>query len=237
MTTAEKICVILAWPAPMVIILPGCRSLESVRPNEHLIVDLVDEFRLDQPSESWQLTSPDAWRIGSDGQRRFLQVTPLSAGPDKQPPAWESAIHRKYRFRSFSFSGWLRLEKAVGNRRCSASIVFGWQNDRNCLRLDLSDLDGKADVALVQVTDDRVIRLAAAPLSSRSDFTLKKWHQIGMLRNLDTAMVEVYIDEADKPVLRARTTAYEWGRLGLASTTGGASFGRVMISGEALPTQ
>lgn len=236
MTTVNKVCILLGL-APTVIVLPGCRSPGSLRPSEYLVVDLLDEFGLDQPSDSWELATPDAWRIGSDGQRRFLQVAALSANPDKQPRAWESAMHRKYRFRNFSLSAWLRLEQAVGNRPCSASIVFGWRNDLNCLRLDLSDLSGKADVALVQVTDGQVIRLAAAALSSRPDFTRKEWHQIGILRNLDTATVEVYIDEADKPVLRARTTAHEWGRLGLASTTGGASFGRVMISGEALPAQ
>jgi len=237
MTPVNRVCSLLVGLVPVATILPGCQSPQPVRPSEYLIVDLVDEFGFDRPSDSWQFTTPDAWRIQSDGRRRFLHLAPLEAGPAGQPDTWESATHRKYRFRNFSLSTWLRLDKALDKRPCNASIIFGWQNDLNCLRLDLSDLAGKADIALVQVADGRVTRLAAAAPSSGPDFTRKPWHQIGILRNLDTTTVDVYMDEADKPVLQARTNAYEWGRIGLASTTGGASFGRVMISGEALPDQ
>lgn len=204
MRPVHKACSILVGLVAVATILSGCQSLGATRPNEHLIVDLVDEFSLDQPSDSWLLTTPDSWQIRSDGQRRFLHLAPLPAGHDERQRDLESAIHRKYRFRSFSFSAWLRLDRAVGNRPCNASMLFGWQDDGNCLRLDLSDLAGTPDVAIVQVANGHVTRLATATLSSRPDFTRQQWHQIGILRNLETTAVDVYIDEADKRWFRPR---------------------------------
>ena len=232
MTLTKRILATLGLSATLAA-LAGCQALSPSHSNDFVIIDLVDEFSLDQPGDSWQLTTPDAWRIQADGQRRFLYVLPRPVGQPGAPPAPESAVHGKYRFRNFSLSCWVRLERFADGNPCNASIVFGRQDDRDCLRLDLSDFYGKPDIAIVRVEDARVTRLASAKPASGSDFIRKDWHQVGVLRNLANSTIEVYVDEGSKPLLRTMTAANEWGSIALASTTGGAAFGRVMISGQA----
>lgn len=222
---------------PSLLILPcGCGTPGRIPGGEYLIIDLVDEFGLDQPGESWVFASPDRWSIRTEGQRRFLYLAPGSAADASPTGPLETALHHKYRFRNFSFSCRVHLDRAAGGRSCDAAILFGYQDGSNGLRLDLKRLSGTVDVSLVRLDGGRLSRLAsnppASPYAGRED-----WHQIGILRNLETRTIDVYVDDGDQPLLRTRTDAYEWGMIGLASSSGGAAFGRVMISGEATPAR
>ncbi len=223
------------WLTAMLVPLAGCLNSGTgpTKTADYLIVDLVDEFGFDQPSDSWQFSTADAWRIQSDGQRQFLYVAPRPPGRKSGTAALESALQGKYRFRNFSFSCRVRTDKAAGGRRCDACVLFGRQDELNCLRLDLIDLTGKPEISLLRIDDGRATRLASASPPSQNEFVRREWHQVGILRNLDSSTVEIYIDEGAGPLLKARTTAHQWGMIGLGSTTGGAAFGRVMISGEA----
>jgi hypothetical protein len=225
------------WPMAVLTLLWGCQTPGPVRSKDYLIIDLLDEFSLDQPSESWQFAKPDEWHIQSDGQRRFLYLVPQPAGAPTDPSAFESAVHSKYRFRNLSLSCWIRLDQATDGRSCDASILFGRQDDQNCLRLDLSDPAGKPGIAVTRVENGRPVRLDSASLASRPGFTLQQWHHVGILRNVETGNVEVYVDDSDRPAIKTRTTAYESGSIGLGSSTGGAGFGRIAVSGEATPTR
>jgi hypothetical protein len=223
------------WLTAMVIPLGGCLNPGTgpTKLTDYFIIDLVDEFGFDQPSDSWQFTTADAWGIQSDGQRRFLYVSPRPVGQKDQAATIESSLHRKYRFRNFSFSCRVRTDKATGGMLRDACVLFGRQDNLNGFRLDLIDLADKPEISLSRIDNGRATRLASATPTPRSEFVRREWHQVGILRNLESSTVEVYVDEGVKPLLRARTTAYPWGAIGLGSTTGGAAFGRVMISGEA----
>lgn len=227
---------VILWAAALAAGMAGCQTPGSTKSDDYLIIDLIDEFGFDQPSDSWQFSTPDAWRIGSEGPRRFLYVSPRpSAEGPYQPAAPELALHGKYRFRNFSLSCRVRTDKNISDGPADACILFGRQDNGDCLRLDLCDLTGKPDIAIVRIDGGRATRLASAAPASRSDFIRRDWHQVGILRNLDTGSIDVYLDEGDHPLLRARSSTCEWGSIALGSTTGGAAFGRFMVSGEATP--
>ena len=223
------------WLTAMLVPLGGCLKAGTgpAKTADYLIVDLVDEFAVDEPSDSWQFSTPGAWNIRTDGQRRFLYVSPRPAAQSGEAAALESAIQGQYRFRNFSFSCHVRTDKGVGGKPCDACLVFGRQDDRNYFLLDLTDLANKPNVSLVLIDRGRATQLASATPPARNEFIRREWHQVGILRNRETGSIEAYVDDDGRPLVRVKSSAYEWGTIGIGSTTGGAAFGRVIISGEA----
>lgn len=204
------------------------------------LVDLAEDFQLDQPADTWTLRTPQRWSIGHQGKRRFLQL----AGPPPQPAtpdqhhALELAVYNPYQFRSFNLSVRVRLDDSSSSTVGGPCIIFGRQDDTHFYQVNPFTAAHQADTALVRVEGQNRTSLVPpgrrpTPLAAGPD-----WHKLDLIRDVDAGTITVYLDAYDpqtKPWLEVKDLAYDWGHIALGASGGPASFAHLLISGQARP--
>jgi hypothetical protein len=225
----------------IIIAAMGCQTL-PVSPSsaqDPLLVTVEQNFDLADPSDAWMFRTPSLWRIGEEGDRRFLQM----AIPPKRPTMpgirrpQEYAIFSRYEFRSFNLSCRVRLDREVEVKARDACIIFGRQDNTHMYYAHLSSLsDGGAHNVLMRVDGQKRGSLTPRAALPPPAITDAGWHTVNVIRDADTGSIRVFVDPAaptDPPLFDVVDRTYEWGFVGLASFDDHASFSRVRIEGQA----
>ena len=220
----------------------GCRSLfkgSDKEPGPLTLVEAPIEFKLDEPGDVWTFRTPELWRVAVEGDRRFLQMAPPPERPMlpgvRRPQ--EYAIYNKYQFRNFSLSCRVRVDcdPAVAGR--DACIIFGRQDETHFYYVHLSNAASGSHNTIVRVDGDT--RTTLLPAGQHPPVTVpgREWHKVDVLRDVDAGTITLYVDAYDPgratPWAQVRDTTYDWGHIGLGSFNDHASFGRILLAGEA----
>ena len=218
----------------------GCQHLitEPDRDPPPLIVNVVEEFMLDEPGEAWIFRTPELWRIGVGGDRRFLQMVeppPRAMLPGARRPQ-EYALYAKHQFRSFNLSCRLRVDCAHSVAGRDACIIFGRRDDTHLYYVHFSNVADAFHNAIIRV--DGQTRTSLLPAGTHPPLTVPgtEWHKVDIIRDVDTGTITIYVDAYDrqtKPWAQIEDKTYDWGYVGLGSFNDHASFAHVLIEGEA----
>jgi hypothetical protein len=57
------------------------------------------------------------------------------------------------------------------------------------------------------------------------------WHQVRLVRTVDSGLIEVYFDDMDTPIMRAKDTTFTWGRVGVGSFDDKGNYDDILIRG------
>jgi hypothetical protein len=219
-------------------VVVGCRSPQVGAEAALPIVNLVDEFSLAEPSDSWQFGTPQRWRIVAEGERRFLHLSePLPPAPAQGPVPHplEQAVHRAHRFRSFSLSCWVRPGPAGDGATRDACILFGRQDEQSYFCFRLSRGQRELEASLLRVDSGRELPLTPGGSPLQTGIADQGWHRVDILRDVGAGTIEILLDRTRPALLRVRDKSYPVGGLALGSASGGVGFGQVLISGESAP--
>ena len=228
----------LATGAVLTIVCCGCSGMKTQPQREKpMMVNASETFDLSEPGDSWSFRTPNLWHLAQEADRHFLQMDappqrPLLPGV---PRPQEYAIYRKYEFRSFNLSCRVRVDCEPSVAVRDAVVIFGRQDRTHGYYLHLANQSGDFHNTLVRL--DGKTRRALVPSGSLPPTaTDKAWHRVDIQRDADKGTITVYFDydERDpKPLLQITDRTYEWGFIGVGSFNDYASFGRVLIEGQA----
>jgi len=218
----------------------GCQDLRMNPDGEPapLIADVVEEFKLDEPGESWAFRTPELWRIAVEGERRCLRMAAPPGRamlPGVRRPQ-EYAIYTRYQFRSFNLSCRVRVDcpaSVVGRDAC---IIFARRDDTHFYYVHLSNVADEFHNAVVRV--DGETRTSLVPRGKHPPLTVpgKDWHKVDIIRDVEAGTITVYVDAhdpKDPPWIQVEDRTYDWGYIGLGSFNDQASFARLRIEGQA----
>lgn len=186
-------------------------------------------------AEDWAPRTPAKWDFPgdevvlteagtnpNDGIRRPFEYAVLTEGPE---------------LGSFDLTGEVRIdEKASVNNR-DVIIVFGWQSDTEYYYAHLSQDNtiyphngifkvNKADRERIDVQWDGAVGAPPA-------ITDEEWHDVRVVRCVETGDIAVYLDGLDTPLMTANDDTFGTGRVGFGSFD---NFGRLRdlsVAGDA----
>jgi hypothetical protein len=234
----------MGWLIVVGFMQPGCESFggRDSADQDFSIVSVADDFEFDEPSDAWTLRTPALWRIGAEGDRRFLQMLPQpqrAMMPGVRRPQ-EYAVYNKFEFRSFALACYVRIDRDPSVKGRDACIIFGRQDNTHFYYAHLSNYSDGVHNNLIRVDGQTRQSLLPADASRRPAIVDCNWHRVDVVRDVDAGTIKVYVDldrgpKDQPPLFEAVDRTYDWGFVALASFDDHASFGRLGIEGEARP--
>ncbi|WP_407319759.1 PQQ-dependent sugar dehydrogenase [Isoptericola halotolerans] len=170
-------------------------------------------------AEDWAPRTPSKWAFPgdevvltepgtnpNDGIRRPFEYAVLTEGPE---------------LGSFDLSGQVRLDAPASLNNRDVIVVFGWQSDTEYYYAHLSQDNTiyahngifKVDGADRERIDDKWDGTVGAPPA----VTDEEWHDVRVVRCVDSGDVAVYVDGLEDPLLTANDSTFSEGRVGFGS--------------------
>ncbi|MCF6313712.1 MAG: HEAT repeat domain-containing protein [Verrucomicrobiales bacterium] len=182
---------------------------------EKLPVLLKEDFT--RGSARWDLTDEGAWRVRTE-EGSSNRVMELYGASNYKPPFRSPANIALLKYNivgDFVLTAKVRTtKKSYGHR--DMCLFFGYQDPANFYYVHLG-----------QKTDDhanQIFIVKEAPRTKISEKTSagtpwkdETWHQVKIVREVASGLIEVYFDDMKKPMMVAHDKTFDWGSIGLGS--------------------
>ncbi|WP_418275340.1 PQQ-dependent sugar dehydrogenase [Isoptericola jiangsuensis] len=156
------------------------------------------------PGDEVVLTEPGT--NPNDGIRRPFEYAVLAEGPE---------------LGSFELTGQVRLDAPASVNNRDVIVVFGWQSDTEYYYAHLSqDNTIYAHNGIFKVDDvdrERIDDQWDGAVGAPPAVTDEEWHDVRVVRCVDSGDIAVYVDGLDTPLLTANDTTFDEGRVGFGS--------------------
>ncbi|MCA9039644.1 MAG: hypothetical protein KDA65_04775 [Planctomycetaceae bacterium] len=181
-------------------------------------------------AERWEPTDATAWSVLNQGGNHVLNLNKKRS--DFEPPV-RSPYNRNL-VKDVTVSDFVldinlqSTHEDYGHR--DLCMFFGYQDDAHLYYVHLGK---KADphanqIFIVNDADRKMISLESTPGTDWDD----NWHHARIVRDTATGSIEVFFDNMDKPVMKAKDETFTWGRVGVGSFDDTGSFDNIMLFGS-----
>lgn len=183
-----------------------------------------DDFS--QKTESWKPTDTKSWRrTNIDGNFVYELVGASNYKPKFRSPLSISWIDDQV-FGSFTLTARVQTTQSSRGHR-DLCFFFGGQNESKFYYIHLGE---KADPHSSQVfIVNDAPRVAISEHQSGIDWKDGKWHQIKLIRDIDSGKIELYFDDMKKPVKVASDKTFGEGKIGIGSFDDSGYFDDIVI--------
>jgi len=205
--------------------LPLCVAWSA----DDLPVLLKEDFK--RGFARWDTTDAGAWRVSEFGKpgNRVLELY----GASKYKPPHRSPVNialLKYNTVSdFVLTAKVRTtKKSYGHR--DMCLFFGYQDPAHFYYVHLGQ---KADDHANQIfiVNDAPRTKISEKTSAGTPWKDDTWHQVKIVREVKSGLIEVYFDDMEKPMMVAHDKTFDWGRIGLGSFDDTGMWDDVELSG------
>lgn len=187
-------------------------------------VAMVADLRRANALSSWTLDGTGAWE--ASGGKLVLARAGTPSGPVRRPAAVAVLPFRPVERASIRAE--VRSTALPTVRQRDLQIVFGYESPTRFYYVHLSGVTDAVHNGIFLVHDADRRRIddgTAAP-----QLTDTEWHRVRVERDGDTGWIEVYLDGATTPALRARDTTIRSGRVGVGSFDDTGEFRDITVS-------
>ena len=165
---------------------------------------------------AWEPTDPTAWKITEVAGDPALEIL---GGSNYKPPHRSPvniALRREPVVGDFVLTARVQTkrEEAVAHR--DMCLVFGYQDPANFYYVHLGQkADPHANQIFLVKGADRVAISEVA--SDGTPWAFGRWHQIKVVREIETGLIEIYFDDLEKPCHVAHDLSFREGRIGIGT--------------------
>lgn len=212
----------------MWLVTAGCGTL----PNPGDIGEMPLLFEADFENDGlaiWQATDPAAWRVERGrGGKVLSQFKQSNYEPAVRAPRNINLI-RDIRVRNFRIE--LKMcSKANESENSDLCVFFAYRDPRHFYYVRLAD-GSEAHANSIFMVDGRSAVSIAKTRTSQTKLD-DGWHTVRVVRNVDKAIIEVYLDEAQEPIMTAISNLMGWGLVGVGSFDGTGRFDEIRLWGR-----
>ncbi|MEO2046354.1 MAG: hypothetical protein ABGX16_07255 [Pirellulales bacterium] len=165
-------------------------------------------------SKRWKPTDGNAWRIAEHHGNRVYSLYQQS----KYSPPYRSPLNisllEGHRVGNFELHvRVMTTARDYGHR--SMCLFFGYQDPSHFYYVHLG-----------QKMDDHANQIFIVDSAARTKISTKttagtpwddRWHNIKVVRNVDSGLIEIYWDDMEQPIMTAQDRSFPSGRVGLGS--------------------
>ncbi|MAT16541.1 MAG: hypothetical protein CMJ46_14875 [Planctomyces sp.] len=181
-------------------------------------------------AEQFEPTDESAWSVIKQGDNHVLNLSKKRS--DFDPPV-RSPYNRNL-IKDVTVSDFVldlnlqSVHEDYGHR--DLCMFFGYQDDSHLYYVHLGK---KADphanqIFIVNDADRKMISTESTPGTDWDD----NWHHARIVRNVESGTIDIYFDNMEKPVMKAKDDTFTWGRVGVGSFDDTGSFDNIMLFGS-----
>ncbi|MDG3003731.1 hypothetical protein [Paludisphaera mucosa] len=176
---------------------------------------LRDDFERDQAT-GWAFTDASAWRIAKDPQDgdRVLELFGVSKYEPKVRSPLNIALAEGKEFGAFDLRVKVRSTvKDYGHR--DLCLIFGYVDPSHFYYVHMAkEADPHAHSVFLVNGEPRV---SIAETRTKGVEWTDGWHEVRLVREPESGLVEFYFDDLQKPIMTAHDKTFANGRIGLGS--------------------
>lgn len=196
---------------------------------------LADDF--EHGMDHWQTTDPDSaksvWSVIPGGGREGNHILRVSGPSDFKPPhrsPLSTALIKDIVVGDFELTA--RVQSTAPNAGPHRDLCFFW-GYQDPAHFYYVHLGGKADphacqIFIVNDADRKMITVDQATGTPWTD----GWHDVKIVRNVDTGTMAAYFDDMTKPLMTAEDKTFTWGQVGVGTFDDNGNFDDVVLRGE-----
>jgi hypothetical protein len=196
------------------------------RGDEPPAVEFRDDFERDAPT-GWTFTDPAAWRIAgaADGGRALELFAASKYEPEVRSPLNIALIEGK-EFGAFDLRARVRSTvKEYGHR--DLCIILGHVDPSHFYYVHIAKAADPHAHSIFAV--DGAPRVSIAETRTDGVEWGEGWHDVRVVREPKSGLIEVYFDDMEKPIMTARDKRFEKGAVGVGSFDDRGMFDDVRI--------
>ena len=185
-----------------------------------------DDFERDAPT-GWTFTDPAAWRIGkaADGGR-VLELFQASRYEPKVRSPLNIALIEGREFGAFELRARVRSTvKDYGHR--DLCLILGHVDPSHFYYVHMARAADPHAHSIFKV--DGSPRVSIAETRTAGVAWSEGWHEVKLVREPESGLIEFYFDDLDRPIMRAHDKAFPKGAVGLGSFDDTGMFDDVTI--------
>ena len=197
-----------------------------------------DDFQKEGALEKWEPMDPSAWKVDKDGDSQFLSMFKDSAYKPKVRSPQNFGLIRNLVLGDFVMD--LKMQsrtKDYGHR--DLCLFFGYQAPDRFYYVHMAlaadpnahsvfIVNGKPRVTLIpKIGED----IGGEVYRTKGLVWGDGWHNVRLVRKVDTGLIEVYFDDMAKPIMRVSDKTFAWGRVGVGSFDDEGNYDDIVIRG------
>ena len=183
------------------------------------------DFSAPETLERFTLDGNGRWEIGHGNLVLAQAGTP--GGPIRRPAAL--AVFQSHPLVRATVQVEMRSTAAVDVKNRDLEIIFGYASPGRFYYVHLAGITDAVHNGIFIVDDKDRRRIddgSAAP-----QLTDREWHRVRLERDGETGRIEVFVDGAAQPALKANDTTIRAGRVGLGSFDDTGEFRKFEVAG------
>lgn len=177
-------------------------------------------------SDDWSPRTPEKWEFPGDE----VVLTEAGTNPDDgiRRPFEYAVLEEGPELGSFDLSAQVRLDEPASVNNRDVILVFGWKSDTEYYYTHLSqDNTIYAHNGIFKVNNadrERIDEQWDGEVGAPPAVTDEQWHDVRVVRCVDSGDIAVYVDGLDTPLFTANDDTFAEGRVGFGSFD---NFGRL----------
>ncbi len=180
----------------------------------------------------WTLRDEKAWRIGSDGEAKVLELFQPSKYRAKVRSPYGVAILKEPAVTDFQLD--LRFKSLTKNyNHRDLCLFFGYQDPEHFYYVHFGrNADPHSNsIFIVNGSPRTSIAIERTKGTNWTD----DWHRARVVRNTESGRIEIYFDDISKPAMVAEDKTFLWGQVGVGSFDDQGAFDDIELRGVRKP--
>jgi hypothetical protein len=190
---------------------------------------LVFEDDFKKGADRWQPTDPAAWKIVKSDKGNFYSQFQQSKYKTKHRSPFNISLVKDVAVTDFVLEAKaLSTAKDVPHR--DMCLFFGYQDAAHFYYVHMAKaMDDHANQIFIVNAADRV---KISTKTSKGTPWDDKWHQIKIVRTVESGAIEIYWDDMKTPIMTATDKNFTWGQVGIGSFDDTGNWDDVKLYGK-----
>ncbi len=189
-------------------------------------------FKADFENDSldgWQQSDPNAWKIESSYNARVLSLFQQSNYKPAVKSPFNYSLYKKDVDGNFIMTVKM-LSTVEDYAHRDLCLFFGYQGPTKYYYVHMANTsDPRANSIFIVNGEPRVAIATTTNAWNKWD---ESWHNVKIVRNVETGEIEVYFDDMDEPIMRAKDKTFLWGKVGVGSFDDRGHFDDIIVWGN-----
>ncbi len=210
-------------------IFSGCVDEEQSIGGDKLGVLFKADFEGYNSLDDWQQSDPKAWKIESSYHVKVLSLyQPSNYKPAVRSPL-SYCLYKKDVDGSFVMKvKMLSTVRDYAHR--DLCLFFGYQGPTKFYYVHIANTADPHANSIFIVNDEA--RVAIAKTTNPGNKWDYDWHDVKIVRDADSGLIEVYYDDVDEPIMTAEDKTFSWGKVGVGSFDDRGHFDDIIVWGK-----
>jgi hypothetical protein len=188
---------------------------------------IVDDFSTG--ADNWQPKNPGNWTVEMvNGTPAYRLLEPGKQSGIRKPGSWSTL--KDIEVENFQLTVTAQCLTDTVNKRRDICLFFGFQDSTRFYYAHFSAVSDNVHNIIGIVDGADRVKINTEPAGeSAARLTDYDWHELRIVRRVDSGSIEAFIDDMDVPVMTAKDTTFKAGQIGIGSFDDRANFDLVQL--------